>query len=248
MLSPKQREIREREAFILSVARGMLLERGYYGLTMDRIADESDCPKGTMYQRFGCKEDIVMALARQSQEVRLEMMRRATSFEGQTRERAIALGESVALFSRLCPADSRIVHTATGPIREKASPERVEALVEVESQMFTVLLGVLRDAVLKGELVLQGHVSVEEMAFGVWALVDGSFSLIENGVPRAALGLEIPYTSMFLTFNVLADGYGWRPAFAEWDWEETLAKVRRTVFPEEAQQLYGEGEWYGDRG
>ena len=34
----------------------------------------------------------------------------------------------------------------------------------------------------------------------------------------------------------------------EQDWEETLAQIRRSIFPEEAQRLYGEGCWYGDAG
>ena len=105
-----------------------------------------------------------------------------------------------------------------------------------------------RDAVLEKDLTLTEGTTIEEMTFVIWGLVDGCFTLIEAGVPRAVLGLEDPYSRMFRGFNVMADGYGWRPLFVEWDWEETLANVRRNVFPEEAQQLHGEGQWYGDRG
>ena len=85
------------------------------------------------------------------------------------------------------------------------------------------------------------------MTFGIWALVDGSFTLIENDSPRTALGIQNPFTNMFRTFNTLADAYGWRPLFGEHDWEETLAEVRRKVFPEEAEAVYGTGNWYGDK-
>ncbi|MBN2310427.1 MAG: TetR/AcrR family transcriptional regulator [Candidatus Hydrogenedentes bacterium] len=246
MLSPRQREIEEREKAILEVARELLLESGYYALTMDRIALASACPKGTMYQSFASKEDIVLALACQSGERRDNMIARATKFQGRPRERILAMGEAAALFSRLNPDDSRILHTATGPIREKAVPERTRALARLEARAVDLLLGVLGEARAQGDLPLRDGSTMEEMAFGIWALVEGGFTLIESGVPHNAFGIGTPWTHVFRVFNVLADGYGWRPLFAEFDWEESLARVRRTLFPEEAQRLYGEGAWYGD--
>jgi len=246
--SPKQREILQRDTRILEAAREMLLERGYFGLTMDRLAAASNFPKGTLYQRFGCKEDIILALALRSLEQRSAMMARAAVFRGMTRERVLALGEAVALFARLYPDESRILHTATGPIREKASIERVTALRDKEHEAVGMLHALLEEAVAKGELLLgRDGATTEEMAFGIWALADGSFTLIESGVPTHSLGIEDPFTRMSRAFNVLADGYGWHPLFHERDWDEMLAEVRRTIFPEEAQAVYGAGNWYGDK-
>jgi len=79
-------------------------------------------------------------------------------------------------------------------------------------------------------------------------LAEGGYALMENGIPENALGLANPFHELWHGFNTLADAYGWRPLFSEFDWEETLAQIRRTVFPEEAQRIYGEGCWYGDFG
>ena len=92
-----QTEIRQREESILSAARAVLLERGYFGLTMERVASVSACPKGTMYQHFGCKEDLLVALAVACAGARLEMMERAAAHSCPSRERVVALGEAVAL-------------------------------------------------------------------------------------------------------------------------------------------------------
>lgn len=235
-----------RENLILDAAQDLLLRSGYFGLTMDRIAEASDCPKGTMYQSFTSKEDVVLALACRSAEKRHALMLRAIEFRGWPRERVIALGEAFALFSRLYPDDSRILHTATGPIREKASRERNAALARIEGMAVDVLLGILNDAIDRGDLTLGNGATIEEMAFGIWALVEGGFTVIESDLPHSAFGIANPFSNVFRVFNVLADGYGWRPLFAELDWEETLAQVRRTIFPQEAQRLYGEGEWHGD--
>ena len=242
-----QAEIKQREASILTAARSVLLERGYFGLTMERVATVSECPKGTMYQHFGCKEDVLVALAVEGAGTRLDMMERAVAYPCKSREHVLALGEAVSLYTRLHPEDSRIMHMAIGPIREKASPQRFGELVSIEDREVRLLYGILEDAVREGNLVPRHEDMIKEMAFGMWALVDGAFTLIESDSPRQVLGIESPFTNVFRVFNVLADGYGWRPLFDELDWEETLARIRREVFPEEAQQLYGEGNWYGDR-
>lgn len=245
-LSERQLAIQERETAILDAARAVLLERGYFGLTMEVVAKACGCPKGTMYQRFGCKEDLIVALALRSIEKRLTMMKSAARYDGLARERALALNESVFLFTRLYPDDSRIMHAATGPVREKATPLRIRQLMDVEHQQVAVLKGLLEAAVTEGSLVCHHEDMITEMTFGMWALVDGSFTLIESDSPRAALGIQNPFTHTFRTVNVLADAYGWLPLFADLNWTETLAKVRQTVFPEEAQAVYGQGNWYGE--
>ena len=243
-----QTEIRQREGVILSAARTVLLDRGYFGLTMVRVAAVSECPKGTMYQHFGCKEDLLVALAVKCAGARLEMMERAAAHSCQSRERVVGLGESVGLYTRLYPEDSRIMHMATGPIREKASPQHLNELVQIEDRELGILYDILEDAVKEGNLVPRHEEMIKEMAFGIWALVDGAFTLIESNSPRQVLGIDSPFSNLFRVFGVLADGYGWRPLFHELDWEASLARTRQAVFPEEAQQLYGEGNWYGDRG
>ncbi|HOD52371.1 MAG TPA: TetR/AcrR family transcriptional regulator [Candidatus Hydrogenedentes bacterium] len=243
-----QTEIRQREESILSAARAVLLERGYFGLTMERVASVSACPKGTMYQHFGCKEDLLVALAVACAGARLEMMERAAAHSCPSRERVVALGEAVALYTRLNPDGSRIMHMTVGPIREKASPQRLSELVHLEEREVALLHRILQDAVREGNLTPQDDSVLKEMAFGIWALVDGAFTLIERNSPREVLGIDNPFSNLFRVFSVLADGYGWRPLFHELDWEESLARARKEVFPEEAQRLYGEGNWYGDRG
>ena len=247
-LSRRQQEILDRENTILESARTVLLAEGYYGLTMDRIAEAAECPKGTLYLRFSSKEDVIIALALRSFDRRLSMVRRGASYPGRARERMVGMGEGVALFARLHPNDSRILHTAGGPIREKASPERVAAMHRVENETFAFARSILADAVGQGDLHLEGDNSVERMAFAFSALVDGAYALMENAVPQEALAIAHPVKELWWIFNRMADVYGWRPFLEEQDWEETLAEIRRSIFPEEAQRLYGTGCWYGDAG
>lgn len=246
-LSPKQRQIRKREARILTVARQVYLREGYYGMTMANIAKASDCPTGTVYQHFASKEDIILALALQCQEKRFEMIRRGASYQGRPRERIAGVGEAVALFVGLHRDESRIIHNAGGPLREKASAGYVEALARMEKESVEFLRRIVQEAVDQGDLELKAGASVEQITFGIASLVDGGYALVEESVPQDTLGLADPAYDLWRIFNMLADAYGWRPLYTEVDWNETLAQIRKSIFPDEAQRLYGESWWYAGR-
>jgi AcrR family transcriptional regulator len=200
-----------------------------------------------VYLRFSSKEDVLVALAERASRKRIALMSRGADFDGRPRERLLAVGEAVSLFARLLPEDSRILHTTMGPLKEKASPERLQALVYAERDTLDIVRSIAEDAVACGDLVLRNGATIEEILLGAWGLVDGVQALIEGGSLQASLNIEAPFHTVWRFFNVAADGYGWRPLFSEWNYEETLVRIRKEVFPKEAQQLYGEGAWYGDR-
>ncbi|MBI2421756.1 MAG: TetR/AcrR family transcriptional regulator [Candidatus Hydrogenedentes bacterium] len=246
-LSPKQTQLLQRDEEILLVARVLVLEQGYYGVSMDRIAKAANCPKGTVYHRFASKEDILVALATACLERRNDMMARGAAFEGRPRERFLALAEGISLYSRLHAEDSQILHNAMGPVHQKASPLRVAALMEAERQVIRIARGILAESVRVGDLAAGDDELLDEIVLGSWGLLEGGFTLIESGIAQQALNAKEPLSKVWRYFNRAADAYGWRPLFSEWDYEESLARIRQSVFPEESQRLYGEGQWYGDR-
>ena len=62
MLTGKQRELAQRDELFLQVARDLLLEGGYHGLTMAAIAKTTGFAKATLYQRFESKDALVVEL------------------------------------------------------------------------------------------------------------------------------------------------------------------------------------------
>jgi len=247
-LSPRQRDLQEREKSILEVARGILLEKGYYGTTMDGIAQEAGCPKATVYRQFSCKEDIILTLALESVRRRMEMLRRGVAYKGPSRVKLVAIGEAASLFVRLNPNDSSIVHLTMGPLREKGSRHRVSAIEDAELFIVGHVQGLVRQAIVDGDLELSGTDTVERLTYGLISLVEGAYTLMESGVPQRALRIEKPVQEMWWFYNRFADAYGWKPLLADLDWDELLADIRKRLFPEEAERLYGKGNWYGDQG
>ncbi len=97
----KQREVRQREQMLLDIGRRLLIEQGFAGLSLDRLAEATEYSKGTIYQHFSTKEDLVAALAAQSIERRSILFERATRLTGRPRERLIAIQVADELFARL---------------------------------------------------------------------------------------------------------------------------------------------------
>ena len=91
-ISRKQREMQKRESQILAIARPILLEEGYQSLSMDRIAAQMEYAKGTIYNHFPNKEEIVMALALESLDLRRRMFEQASLVNPRSRYRMIAIG------------------------------------------------------------------------------------------------------------------------------------------------------------
>lgn len=241
MLSPKQREIREREQLILKVARELLFEQGYYGLTMGKIAKQIDCAKGTIYLHFPCKEDLILALAIQCHARRLAMFERAFKFRGRARERMLSVVVASEYYTRLHPGDLHVFHTITGPLREKTSKERRESFSEMERKAMRFIVHLIGHGVEEGDLVPPQDMNIGEVTFGFWSLADGAYRTILSGVALTEMDVARPYVNLLRYVNLLADSYDWKPLSTEWDYDATVARVKHEIFPEETQRLYAMG-------
>ena len=65
---PSLKEVlrQKRAEYILEVAETVLLEKGYRDASMDEIAARAGVSKGTLYQHFPTKDDLIFALIDQS--------------------------------------------------------------------------------------------------------------------------------------------------------------------------------------
>ena len=76
-----------RARFILDAARELLVEKGYRGTSMDEIAARVGIAKGTLYQHFLRKEDLVLALLEEHMERFARTLDEAAAAPGPARAR-----------------------------------------------------------------------------------------------------------------------------------------------------------------
>ncbi len=215
----------------------MLLESGYLGLNMDRIAEAAEYSKGTIYQHFSCKEEVLSAICTQSLEQMVALFEQGNTFDGRTRERMMAIGEADDLFVKLYPhhfQSSQILQTVS--IREKTSEKRQQRLESCEHRCMAIVSGIVRDGLTQGDLVLPPWISPEQYTFGLWALASGAHAIMAHK-SLESVGIERPYDTLYYNYHIMLDGVGWQPLSHVWDYEQTRARIRKEVFRDAYRQL-----------
>ena len=233
----KRRRLAEREDLFLDTAAALLHERGFVGLTMDRVAEATEYSKGTVYQHFTSKEDLVTALICRSDMIRVELFERALTFTGTSRERAGAIGAAAEVFLGLFPEHFRIEATLrVESLRAKASPTRRAELEASEKRCLATGFTVISEAVAAGDLVLAPGDKPQNHTFGLWCLYIGSFLFHSQDFPLEEYGID-PFGSVLLrNANLLLDGMGWRPLSHEHDYVAARERALLEVFPDEARR------------
>jgi AcrR family transcriptional regulator len=231
--SRKERARAEREEGYLAIARRLLLTEGYLGLTMDRVAAETEYSKGTLYQHFRNKEELLLALSQRITLVKAELFQRATEFRGRPRERMAAIGEAYRLWATHYPDDIR----ATQILRQrslaaKVRPELQARHEQAEEQCYRALMVVIHEGVAAGDLTLPEAMQPEHVAFGLWSLSWGGWTLELLDFDLERLQIDDVGEQVRRHCEHLLDGYGWRPLTNDWDYAGTRARIAAEVFPE----------------
>lgn len=234
----KQKELADREEKILVAARKMLLTDGYHGLSMDRIAQNLQYSKGTIYNHFSCKEEIIIALATETMEIRVSLFRRGATFRGSARERLMALGVASELFYRLFPDHfvfEQIIRLDS--VWEKTSEKRRSFCMKCEQSCMEIASALVREAVSRDEISLPEGTTPEDIIFGLWAMTVGAYSIMSTSESLVGLGVMHPAEVVNRHLEMVLDGYGWKPLSTDIDYSKARQKILAEVYPDELRSI-----------
>lgn len=227
----RQQRGQRRLLHVLRVARDPLATFGLAGLSMSSIAEKAGYTRTALYRYFPSKEELVIALAIESVELRITLYDRIKTFDARPRERFVALGEvSAILYPRHILAE---VIAFAKAVRNKTSVERQERLRELEHEDYLAVLEMGRQAVESGDLVLPPYLELEELLFGISALSRGVFDRVASPLPPVEIGNIDPRAVMRKVGSQLLDSLAWRPMSSEWDYRATMKRIYRELFPPE---------------
>ena len=229
-LSPKQQEIKLREKRILEVSRQALSEHGYHGLSMERIAATVEYSKGTVYNHFSNKEEIIVALATEALSIRLEMFKRAAQFKGASRFRMLAIGQVSGKFVQDFSDFFTLEQILKLPsVRQKISEKSQHEIHNIEVQCMGIVAGIVRSAIASEDLVLAPGATPEQLVFGLWSLSAGGFAIAARSGSLPHLGIDKPFELVHEHTAALMDGFGWAPKSSEYDASELNQRIHREV-------------------
>lgn len=228
----RRREVLSREALILATATEMLAEEGFFGLSMDRLAEAVEYSKPTLYAHFESKEDLVLAAVNESLRRRVELFTRATRMSGRAREAMMAVGVADGLFVHNYRGLFRVEQLfRESSIWEKSSEKRRKEHEHIGQgcmgAMASIVLRAIEDGDLdpkryRPEVICDG---LRNLSIGThaWALAQ----------PRDRKELAAIYSGLFRNQHALLDGAQWHPLFTEWDYHASYRRAMSEVFPDE---------------
>ena len=221
-------DLRERQ--ILQLARSILLTEGYAGLNMERLAAQMQFAKGTLYNHFPNKDEIIVALAIESLDLRRQIFEKASTCRPFSRQRMAAIGCACDLYATHFRDHFEIEEMVrSGTIIEKAGEVRQNLVRQCEQRVMAIVAGVVRDAVAAGDLQLPNDMTAEEFVFGFWALMYGSQILTATSPALVDIGVNQPQRSIRYHAWTLMNGYGWKPWVSFEQSEELMNSVAESL-------------------
>ena len=227
----KQRELLEREELILDTAQTILNQHGYNYLTMDRVAETVEYSKGTIYNHFSSKEDLLCSLCCRCITNLIDIFNRACNFNGSTRERYSAIGIGYSLYYQLHPMDSQNIQTVRNhAVREKISREKLVEMETLEQRAKKIAQSIVQDAINCGDLDKKHQDHISTIVFGFWSMHYGALQLDQSDIPLHELGFSPVVKMLWHNTSILLDGYQWQPLSTATDSEKLFEKISSALF------------------
>lgn len=229
----KQIQIAERERDILRIAGDILHHEGVNALTMERVLARVDFSKGTLYNHFTCREDLLVAVHAQCFTEHLSYFERGALFRGRARERFLAAGIGHDVKQMLDPQPFRFA--LNDQILNAASERWREMFLNMHRECMAIFVGIVRDGIASGDL--PDTEPPEFVAAAAWAACVGADELYENGFVFRGLSLADYLRVQLRIVAKLLDGLEWQPLSKDHDYEAVRQRVLSEVFEPEAREL-----------
>ena len=236
--SRKQREMLEREELILNAAQTLLHQSGFNQLTMDRVAESVEYSKGTIYNHFASKEDLVCSLCCRCITNLIDVFERAYQYPGTTRERYSAIGVGYSLYHQLNPLDAQNMQTMkSNAIREKVSIEKLAEMESLEHKITKIAQSIVQEAIDCGDLDKKHQQDISTIVFGCWSMHYGALLLNQSAIPLNEMGFSPVVKMLWKNANAYLDGYQWQPLSAVTDSRKIFDKISAALFNDEIDTL-----------
>ncbi len=232
----KKREFAEREARMIAAADGLLAKGGYLGLNLDELARGLEYSKGTLYQHFSSKEDLVLAVANHHMSIRAEYFERASAFNGKTRERMFAFGIGDFLLARRFPHGFPIGQLVrTESIWAKCSEARQAEFFKHSGRVLELGFALAEKAEENGDLK-KWSPSPRQIIWGIVSISKGAHLLSDNTLLPDQDENEV-LGNLFDNYHRFLDGAGWKPSSRSFDYDRSKERIENELFAEEIAAL-----------
>lgn len=233
-LTRKERNFLDRERELIELALEIMHDDGFAGLTMDKLTARSDYSKGTIYNHFNCKEDVLSAISITCLNELNSLFSRAMAFQGKPRERLIAVHIAYMLNARLKPDQFMCVLSCkTSTVIEKSSDKRRQISFDKETELLAMLNSLVKEAEEAGDLDVLKERSMDTVTFCNWSMSFGTLALMMRAEEAQVVKKLDMEQALVHNICVTLDGLDWKPLSSEWDYQKTIQRIHEEVFAKE---------------
>ena len=233
-----RQQFEDRGRAIRDAARRLLLERGLRGFSMDDVAEAIAYSKGTVYQHYDCKEDVLVASCAEAAADLAGTFELAAALPLRSRERMTAIVEAFCEFVERRAVSFRVIPLVHSPtVCEKAKPERIAAMEAAQARVCAACAAVVDAAVAASDLRPPPGVDVRAVPFALWSLMFGSFMLTELHSSEKAFGVRDPVAAIRVAWSVHMDGLRWAPVGGDADPAATGRRIRELLVRQSPRPL-----------
>ena len=170
----KERQKAELREQILTAARTIVLERGYRGLSMRKIADAIEYSPAALYLHFASREEIALQLCREAFLELLGYMASAGAI-ADPYQRIFAIARSYVRFGMEKPESYRLIFMEEQSFADSVmGPKALEDPNEPGTRALLFLRGTIAELIARG---IFRPVDPDAAAHVIWAAVHGLVSL-----------------------------------------------------------------------
>lgn len=216
----KQRELAQRHSLFLEIGKNLLHENGFSQFSMDSVAEQAEYSKGTLYQHFSCKEELLIQLCMQRMTGLHTLGQQAAAYNGSHRERLLAFQIGHELWLNIEPRDIYMLQNVHADgVLNKLSEQSLSSFRKLQSSIITVCASIFQDAMDDGVLPT-GTLNAAEFVYGMWSMCYGGQLLRTFSTPLTDMGVGDPGTAITTLLQVMLNGLNWQPLMTP---EETSA-------------------------
>ncbi|MER5439145.1 helix-turn-helix domain-containing protein [Streptomyces sp. NPDC002790] len=136
----KAQEVAERDRKLVDVALDMVCRDGFHNLTLGKLADEAGYSKGTVYNHFTCREDLLIELSAESARRQLRYFQAIADLPWDGVRSVYGMALAYLRHAEVAPVLFECSITArTDAVCKVASEQRLKRRDLVEAQMSQVV-------------------------------------------------------------------------------------------------------------
>jgi AcrR family transcriptional regulator len=222
--SRKQQGIKARDGLILSAANNLFAQQGYHATTMQNIADTIGYSKGTIYQHYTSKENVLAKLFIQCGETLLINIKKVIDAELDSRQSILLITGIFLKHTREQPGVAGNVPLVQSPcFIAKLASDLQQQIETSEQAILALVFGLFSDC--------HGfdHNRVKAATFGWWSMQSGVQNLMISGWDISVMGFKSPEEHAIESINFYIDGLSIDSQQTHLSWSDVKLKMQNIL-------------------